>query len=385
LATAEAEAERRLPSVAPWPLAVSSALTTALMSLVGATAPDLRVFLGVGTAALTVAFIGQMLGALAGAWLVGRARHTVLRVSPLGLVAVAALSAAAFAPSLPLLVVAMLVAGAGAMAANASAQAETMRRAGPRRAQALSQYHVWGGAGAAVFPLAVAGLLAAGLHWRAAFALVIAGWLAYAWINRGLRVVPVARQDGSHARPKVTARARWAVAVAVVGGGLQLTFPLYLASLVVDRFGASAAAGSATIGVYSLGVLLARAGGTALLPRMPVDAQLQASCAFLFAGYALLAVADGLPGVLAAVLLIGLGVGQLFPLGMARTARHIGDDRYATGLVFTYNSSMQLGIPGVVALLLHVMDLHAALLLTAPLAVVVAVAIWRSRPEEAPA
>ena len=73
----------------------------------------------------------------------------------------------------------------------------------------------------------------------------------------------------------MTARARWAIAVAVVGGGLQLTFPLYLASLVVDRFGASAATGSATIGVYSLGVLIARAGGTALLPRLPVDRQLR--------------------------------------------------------------------------------------------------------------
>ena len=216
----------------------------------------------------------------------------------------------------------------------------------------MSQYHVWGGAGAAVFPLAVALMLAAGLHWRAAFALVVAGWLAYAWINRDLRVVPAAREDGAAARPQVTARARWAVAVAVVGGGLQLTFPLYLASLVVDRFDASAATGSATIGVYSLGVLLARAGGTALLPRLPVDRQLRGELRLRAGGLRALAAAGGVPGVMAAMLLLGLGVGQLFPLGMARTARHIGDDRYATGLVFTFNSGMQLGVPGVVALLL---------------------------------
>jgi hypothetical protein len=65
---------------------------------------------------------------------------------------------------------------------------------------------------------------------------------------------------------------------------------------------------------------------------------------------------------------------------MARTARHIGDDRYATGIVFSFNSMMQLGVPGVVALLLYVTDLYTALLLTAPLAVVVVVAVWRSRP-----
>ena len=48
------------------------------------------------------------------------------------MLAAAALLGAAFAPSLALLVAAMGVAGLGAMAANAWAQAETMRRAGPR-------------------------------------------------------------------------------------------------------------------------------------------------------------------------------------------------------------------------------------------------------------
>ncbi|HWT26252.1 MAG TPA: hypothetical protein VN213_22275, partial [Solirubrobacteraceae bacterium] len=70
-------------SIAPWQLASSSALATALMSVVGTTAPDLRAVLGVSTAALTLAFIGQMLGALGGASLAGRVRHPLLEVSPL--------------------------------------------------------------------------------------------------------------------------------------------------------------------------------------------------------------------------------------------------------------------------------------------------------------
>ncbi|HWT26062.1 MAG TPA: MFS transporter, partial [Solirubrobacteraceae bacterium] len=266
------------------------------------------------------------------------------------------------------------------IAANASAQAETMRRAGPRRAQALSQYHVWGGAGAAVFPLLVAALLAAGMPWRGAFALVVAGYLAYAWFNRDLRVVPPPRAPGSRP-PRVPARGRWAVAVAVLGGGLQLTFPLYLASLVVDRFGVSAATGSATIGVYSAGVLLARVAGTALLPRLPVDRQLRLSCGCLLAGYALLAVAADVGVVIAAALLLGLGLGQLLPLGMARCAREIGDDRYATGVVFAWNSTCQLAIPGAVALLLQATDLQTALVLTVPLACVVTLAVRQSRPQ----
>jgi MFS family permease len=373
-----------LTSVAPWQLASSSALVTALMSVVGATAPDLRGFLGVSTAALTLAFIGQMFGALLGARITRRERHRLLELCPLALLAAAAVTAAAFAPTLPLLIAAMLVAGLGGMAVNATAQAETMQRAGPRRARALSQYHTWGGAGAAVFPLSVAVLLALGVPWRGACVAVVVGYLAYAWVNRRRRVLPSPREPGEPP-PRVPARGRWAVAVAVIGGGLQLTFPLYFASLVVDRFDVSGAAGSATIGVYSVGVLLARAGGTALLPRLPVDGQLRLSCVVLLLGYALLAVADSLAATMAAAFLLGLGVGQLLPLGMARSARWIGDDRHATGVVFTFNSVLQLATPGLVALLLQVTDLHVALVLTVPLALVVALAVWESRPQLAPA
>jgi hypothetical protein len=88
-----------LTSVAPWQLASSSALVTALMSVVGATAPDLRGFLGVSTAALTLAFIGQMFGALLGARITRRERHRLLELCPLALLAAAAVTAAAFAPT----------------------------------------------------------------------------------------------------------------------------------------------------------------------------------------------------------------------------------------------------------------------------------------------
>lgn len=367
--------------LAPWQLAASSALTTALMSVVGATAPDLRPALGVGTAALTLAFIGQMLGALAGAWTTGRVRHRLLELSPVALLAAAAAACAAYAPTLGLLIAAMFVGGFGAMVANAGAQAETMRRAGPRRAQALSRYHVWGGAGAAVFPLSVAAALAVGAPYQSAFLFIVVGYVGYAAVNRHQRVVPSPRETGGRP-PRVSARARWAVVVATVGGGLQLTFPLYLASLVVDRFEVSSATGSATIGVYALGVLIARAGGTALLSRLSVARELWLSCASLLLGYGLLAVAGSVPAIMLAALFTGLGVGQLLPLGMARSAREIGDDRYATGLVFAYNSAFQLGVPATVAVLLQVTDLRTALVLTAPLAFLIAAGVWGSRPRE---
>jgi MFS family permease len=366
------------PGRAPARLAASSALTTSAMSVVGATAPDLRVHLGVGTAALTLVFVGQMLGAVVGSWLAGTVRHRVLELSPMAAAAALAVLAAMVSPVLAAMVVAMWAAGVAAFVVNASSQAETMRRAGAGRARALSQFHVWGGAGAAAFPLLVALLLAAGLPWQGAFVALAAGFAAYAIVNRDLHVVPPARAAGAR-RPKVGTRGRWAVTLAVVGGGLQITFPLYYASLLVDEFGASPALASAGVSAYAAGVLAARALGTATLHRTGADRQLRAACAALLAGYALLAVAPAIPAVFVAGVLLGLGTGQLMPLGMGRAAREIGDDRYATGVVFTLNSALQMAVPGAVAVLLHLTDLRTALVLTLPLALAITLAVLRSR------
>src|SRR4051794_12506714 len=74
---------------APARLAASSALTTSALSVVGATAPDLRVHLGVGTGALTLIFVAQMLGAVVGSWVAGTVRHRLLELSPMaGLAAI---------------------------------------------------------------------------------------------------------------------------------------------------------------------------------------------------------------------------------------------------------------------------------------------------------
>jgi MFS family permease len=363
---------------APWQLATSSALTVSALTVVGATAPDLREHLGVSTAALTIVFVAQMLGAVIGSWLAGNVRHRLMELSPMAAVAAVAVLVAMLAPTLPLFAAAMCAVGVASFVVNASSQAETMRLAGPGRAQAISAFHVWGGSGGVAFPLAIAGLLALDFPWQGAFVILAAGFVAYAVVNRRRHVVPPAREPGERP-PRVTRRGWWAVGVAILGGGLQITFPLYLASLLVDRFGASEALASAGVSAYALGLLTARAAGTRLLPRTGPDRQLAAAAASLFAGYALLAVAGAPAAVFAAGILLGLGTGQLLPLGMARAAREIGDDRYASGLVFTLMSAMQMAVPGAVALFLQFTDLRTALLLTLPVAVAVAVATLRSR------
>ena len=188
------------------------------------------------------------------------------------------------------------------------------------------------------------------------------GFLAYAWINRRLRVVPSPR-DAVTPPPRITARGRWAIVVAVVGGGLQLTFPLYLASLVVDDFGVSSATGSATIGVYACGVLLARAGGTALLPRLPVGrpavGELRVPVHRLRAARR--------SRRRAGAHVRGLPDRAWGSASCCRWAWRAARARSATtatppALVFAFNSALQLAVPGAVALLLAFTDLRTALL-----------------------
>jgi MFS family permease len=116
-----------------------------------------------------------------------------------------------------------------------------------------------------------------------------------------------------------------------------------------------------------------------MLHRTGADLQLRLACGSLLIGYLVLAVAPSTPAVFAAAVLLGLGTGQLMPLGMGRAAREIGDDRYATGVVFTLNSTLQMAVPGAVAVLLHVTDLRTALVCTLPLALLVTLAVLRSR------
>ena len=80
------------------------------------------------------------------------------------------------------------------------------------------------------------------------------------------------------------------------------------------------AAGTACIAAYALGLLAARAGGTRALPRVPAGRQLWLSGASLLAGYAVLLAAETTALAFAAAVLLGAGVGQLLPLGMARAA-----------------------------------------------------------------
>jgi MFS family permease len=360
-----------------WRFTVPSTLAAALLSLLGSTTPGVRTSLDIGTAAIAVVFIGQTIGAIAGSAIVGVTRHALTNRRPMALLAAASLVAAGLAVTWWMLLICMTVVGFAAFVTQTRAQADMARQAGEARAYALGVFHVWGGAGAFAFPLTLAALLAIGVTWRAGYVLLAVAFAVYAVAVPPSRVRQASALKSIRGLP---AGLRWVTLVPVLGLSVQVTVPLFLAALLVDEFGTSASAGTATISAYAFGLLVARVAGTRLLPRVGERLELRLGAALLIAGYAGLALAPGVGAVVVASVVIGFGVGQMLPLGMARVARVVDDDDVASSLVFTLASVAQLVLPGFVAVAQLLVGLRGAVCLTLGAVLVLAVAIRISEP-----
>jgi MFS family permease len=361
-----------------WRLCAPSALTMGLLSVVGATAAGIEEAFDVDSGSLAVIFVAQTLGALLGSAAVGALRHPLLRGRPAALSSAVTVALAGAAPSLALLSLAMLCAGAACFVVNTRAQADVAALGGANRSHAVSRFHVWGGAGGFTLPLVVAGALALGMPWRAGFFILAMLFAGYAVLAVPSLEMP--HPKAARGRPRLDRRAWLSVACGAIAVAIQVTIPLYLATMLVNDYHASEAVGSAALSVYSLGLLVARAGGTWLVPRTGVDRQLRVVVAIALAGYPLLALAQSAAAVVLAALVIGLGIGQVFPLAMARAVELIGDDRYATSLAFSLNNTAQMVLPAIVAASLLLTGLREALVGTVVFAAVMTAAAALSEP-----
>ena len=261
---------------------------------------------------------------------------------------------------------------------NARAQSELSALAGAFRARALSLFHVGGGAGAFITPLAIAALLAAGVSWRAGFVLVAAALLVYApWAGRWGRAV--APRMSLHVG-RLPSRARWALAVAALSLGIQNVVPLWLAQLAHDEFALSVAAASAVTAVYMGGAVPGAPDGGRVPPAPRRGPRARR----------LLDARRGRPAaarrrrptrrtMIAAAAIIGGSIGPILALGMARLAATSGDDRLAASAVMAGGAATAIVLPAVTVALELVVGLQLAVAALVVPAVVVVAGVWRSR------
>ena len=360
----------------PWYLFPPSPLAAAVLGLVGMTAPDVRPDLDIGYAHVAGLHVAQTGGMILGALAVGMSDRHLFRPRPMAIACAAALVAATLG-GFAGLVAAMTIAGFAIYALNARAQSELSALAGAFRARALSLFHVGGGAGAFIAPLAIAALLAAGVSWRAGFVLVAAALLVYApWAGRWGRAV--APRMSLHVG-RLPSRARWALAVAALSLGIQNVVPLWLAQLAHDEFAVSVAAASAVTAVYMGALFLARLTVAAFLPRLGEGRVLAVCSTLVVAGLLLLGAAPDAPTMIAAAALIGGSIGPILALGMARLAATSGDDRLAASAVMAGGAATAIVLPVATVALELVVGLQLAVAALVVPAVVVVAGVWRSR------
>lgn len=360
----------------PWWLFPPSPLAAAVLGLIGTTAPDMRPDLSIGYAQVALLYVAQTGGMIAGALAVGLSDRRLFRPFPMALVAAAALAAATLG-GFPGLVAAMTVGGVAIYALNARAQSELSALAGPFRARALSLFHVGGGAGGFIAPLAIAALLDAGVSWRAGFLLVAAGLLVYA---------PWARRWGRLATPRMTLRfghlsspARWALAVASLSLGIQNVVPLWLAQLAHDDFAVSVAAASAMTAVYMAALFLARLTVATTLARLGEGRVLTVCSIGVVLGLGVLGLAPDTATLVVATALIGGSIGPILALGMARLAAITRDDRLAASAVMACGAASAIVLPVATVALEPALGLQLAVAALAAPALVVVAGVWRSR------
>ena len=291
-----------------------------LQASVGLAVPHLREELGFGytAAGLHVAAFaaGSTLTGLTARIVEARVgRRALFWAGACGMAAGAVCLVAARRPGLT--VAAMALMGATGAMLLVTIQAVLSDRHGERRSVALTEANVVAALGYVALSgaFALAAALAAG--WRAAVVAVLLA-LPAAWLA-GRRAPLGAPPGGGQAR-QAGGRlpgAFWIVAVFVFcAAAVEWCLTAWGAVLLRDTTGVSVDTAVALMGAYFAGVVIGRAGGSVLARRVAVAGLAAGALACAAAGVAVLWAA-ATPAVAAAgLLLAGVGVGNLFPLGL---------------------------------------------------------------------
>ena len=332
-----------------WLLYLPSPLTGTLFGLLGATGPELRAATGVGYGGIAAIFVAQTLGTVGGAAAAGLSRARLFRPQPMALAVAGALVLSLAVDDALALLPLMLVAGFGCYAINARAQGDLSIVTGVGRGRALALFHVFGGLGMAVFPLCVAALLRAGGTWHAPFVLVGGLFAAYAVAATGWRHSgdpPGLRLDA--VRRLVHGRTGAALLVACLGTGVMFAVPLWIPTLMRDRFGWSTAAASLSGAVYAISLVFSRFAVASLANRVDGRRILLVAATLAVVGHVLLFLAWSPAILLLATIVIAVGAGPLLPVGIVRVAQWSRDDRLGTAAVMGLAALSQIVFPALV-------------------------------------
>ena len=212
---------------------------------------------------------------------------------------------------------AMLVMGIGGGLLLITIQALLADRHGPRRTIALTEANVAASVAYVVLIGALALAAATGAGWRAALLAVLAlPVLAFALSRREpLQAPPLPPRD----RGTLPAAFWVAAAMLFCTTGAEWCVTGWGASFVKHAAHVSTDTAVTLMGGYFVGVLAGRVTGSALARRYAAHRLLAGALALTAVGFAILWPATGPAIALAGLVVLGLGLGNLFPLGLSVT------------------------------------------------------------------
>jgi MFS family permease len=230
---------------------------------------------------------------------------------------------------------------------------------GAQRAVAMTEGEVAVSLGGIVAPLLVGALAATTLGWRAAFLVGAAVTFAAVAATGATRMPPPAGRPAADAA--LSAAPTLLLVLAIVALEFSLTF--WLASYLGDDVGVSRRLAAALVSVLYAANLAGRLLASRLARRATAERLLACALALALAGMPPLLAAGGAAAATAGLVLVGTGVGALFPLAssihVAASSR--GADS-ALGQVLTIAALGQIVGPLAVAALAQAVDLRAGLL-----------------------
>lgn len=282
--------------------------------------PALRDELGYGyglsSAHLSLYAVGSVLAGLAGVALTRRTgRRAVLVAGLLGAAGGTALLTAGRAPWATL--GACLLAGGLGTLVLIAVQAGLADHHGEQRSVAFAESNVMASVGSTLTPLLVGGLAALTGSWRwgvLALALVTVAITAAA---RTTAVPDGGAADEPGSRRPLPRRARTGVGLVFCGVVLEWSVSFWGATYLRDEVDLSRSTAVTAMSLFFGAMLAGRVSGALLARRHPAERLVAGALGVTAAGLLLAAATTAAPAVLLALVLLGLGVSVLFPLGLS--------------------------------------------------------------------
>ena len=255
----------------------------------------------------------------------------------------------------------VLVLGFGAGLLLVAIQALLADRHGERRAVALTEANVAASLGYVVLILALSLAAAAQVGWRIALLVGLAVPLVLWLRHRELAVEAPSRSVASSGRlPSIV----WiAGAVLFCTTAAEWSVIAWGASFIEGETGVSADTAVSLMAGYFVGVVMGRIAGSRLTRSRDAARLLAISLAVAGAGFAILWSSTGPAQAVLGLLVIGVGIGNLYPLGTSVTMSLApGQAAAASGRAVAMSASAGLLAPLVVGPLADATSLSAALL-----------------------